>query len=113
MRIITLEDVTSRMLTADEKGWLEQRDKHAWVQQNEELFGREVIAGSGEIEVGSVPEKLAESAPDNYDSWKIRELKEEGEGREPAVDFTGCTKKEDFVLALRSWDLEHPDTDKE
>lgn len=116
MRTITAEDVKSRALTADEKGWLAQRDRHAEVEENEALFGREVVAGSGEIEAGTGPQTPATPAKDDddgddYDSWKIRELKEEGEARTPPVDFTGCAKKEDFVLALRAWDLEHPEDD--
>lgn len=115
MRCITEEDVTTRPLTEDEKGWLRQRDRHSWVNLNEELHGRPVEKGSDEREVGvgpATPILHSEQAADNYDSWKIKELKEEGEGRSPAVDFTGCSKKEDYVLALRSWDLEHPDNEE-
>lgn len=118
MRMITQEDVTTRPLTENEKGWLRQRDRHAQVDLNEELFGRPVEADSDEREVGVGPhsstghgrEAGSDGDYDNYDQWKIRELKEEGEARTPPVDFTGCTKKEDFVLAMRSWDLEHPET---
>jgi hypothetical protein len=115
MRTITSDDVTGRMLSADEKGYLEQRGRHADVELNESLFGREVVAGSGEIEVGSGPAAAPEmpAAEDNYDQWKNQELLDEGGARVPPVDFTGCTKKADYVLALRAWDLEHPDTDKE
>jgi hypothetical protein len=112
MRIITAEDIEGRPLTEDEKGWLRQRDRHAEVDRNEAIHGRRVQDGSDELEFGTGSQPTApiqDDDGDNYDSWKIKELKEEGEGRKPAVDFTGCTKKEDYVLALRAWDLEHPE----
>src|SRR6478609_2459960 len=105
MRTITREDVMSRALTADEKGYLLDRDRHDEVAANEALFGREVEAGSGEIEVGTGNAGAAsdlEDEGDDYESWKIRELKEEGEGREPAVDFSNCSVKADYVAALRA-----------
>lgn len=116
MRTITAEDILDHALTENEKGWLRQRDKGHWVDENERLFGRPVEDGSDDREVGVGPSSAStektDEPTDNYDSWKIKELKEEGEGRTPAVDFTGCSKKEDYVLALRSWDLEHPDNEE-
>lgn len=113
MRYFTAEDIEGRPLTEEEKGWLRQRERFAEVNRNEELFGREVVAGSGEIEVGTGHKPDTESDGDNYDQWKIKELREEGEARVPPVDFTGCTLKEHFVLAMRAWDMEHPETTEE
>lgn len=122
MLTITEEDVTTRPLNENEKIWLRQRSRHAEVDRNELLFGRPVEAGSEEREVGVgqqqflTPDQMPTTTPpaeDNYDSWKIKELKEEGEARTPAVDFTGCSLKEHYILALRSWDLEHPETNEE
>jgi len=111
MRIITAEEIENRELTPQEKGWLRQRERFADIKRNEELFGRPVIEGEPEREAGVGPATpvipSANVDADNYDSWKIKELKEEGEARTPPVDFTGCAKKEDYVLALRSWDIEH------
>lgn len=101
MRNITQEDIEGRSLSAEEKGWLHQRGRHAEVELNEELYD-----GSTRLN-----RETGVNGEDNYDQWKIKELKEEGEGRVPPVDFTGCTLKEHFVLALRSWDLEHPEED--
>lgn len=115
MRTITREDVEGRPLTADEIGYLEQRERFADIELNESLFGRRVSDDSDEREVGTGPAQNAGAASDSdgddYESWKIRELKEEGEGRTPPVDFTGCAKKEDYVLALRAWDIDHPEDD--
>ena len=96
MRVLTKEDIEGRELTDDEKGWLVQRDRHAEVAKNEELFGGDYVEG----EPGA-------SDPDNYDSWKNQELLDEGAKRDPAVDFAGCTKKSDYVAALRAWDEEY------
>lgn len=107
MRNITAENILERELTSDEKGWLIQREKFALVAANEAEFGRPVIDGEPDREVGVGKTADDESDGDNYEQWKVAELKEEGEGRTPAVDFTGCSKKADYVLALRAWDMEH------
>lgn len=99
MRNITQEDIMSRALTPEEKGWLRQRDRHAEVEQNEELFdGEEEDEGDAE-----------DSDTDNYSSWKNKELIDEAARRDPPVDFTGLTKKSEYVEALRAWDAEHPE----
>lgn len=98
MRIITQEDIEGRALTPEEKGWLEQRDRHAEVERNEELFDGEEEDDEG-----------LESEADNYAAWKNKELLEEGARREPPVDFSGATKKSEYIAALRAWDVEHPE----
>lgn len=108
MRNITREDIEGRPLTAEEKGWLCQRDRYADVDLNEALYGRPVQEGQDEIEFGP-HSTLIQDEGDDYDSWKIKELKEEGEGRDPAVDFSGCTKKDEYITALRAWDAAHPE----
>lgn len=109
MRNITQEDIEGRPLTADEKGWLRQRDRHGEVDLNEALHGRPVIEGEDEIEFGGGAESPTEGEGDDYDSWKKSELKEEGESRTPPVDFSGCTNKLEMVAALRAWDAAHPE----
>lgn len=114
MRTITAEDVRTRALTGDEKGWLRDRDRHGEVDLNEEIFGREVVEGSGELQFGTGPATVGgtdEDEGDDYENWKKQELIDEGAGREPAVDFTGCNVKADYVAALRAWDVAHPEDD--
>lgn len=45
---------------------------------------------------------------DDYDSWKLGELKAEAEKRE-GLDATGLTKKPDLIAALRTWDAANPE----
>lgn len=110
MRKITAADVEERPLTAEEKGWLRQRDRHAEVDLNESIHGRPVIEGEDEIEGALFGQNSGdEDEGDDYESWKKAELLEEGAGRTPAVDFSGCTTKADMVAALRAWDAAHPE----
>lgn len=114
MRKITAADIESRPLTAEEKGWLRQRDRHADVDLNEAIHGRPVVEGEDEIEGALFGAQNAGDAGgvdegDDYESWKKQELIDEGNGRTPAVDFTGCTTKADLVAALRAWDAAHPE----
>jgi len=115
MRNITRADIESRPLTAEEKGWLRQRDRHAEVDLNEALHGRPVIEGEDEIErelgVGpsSTPAEGGVDEGDDYDNWKKAELREEGESRTPPVDFTGCTSRAEMIAAMRAWDAAHPE----
>lgn len=99
MRSITKEDIETRALTADEKGWLIDRERQADVDRNEELF---------DADDEDDPELDADS--DNYGSWKNKELLAEGARREPPVDFTEFEdKKSGYVAALRAWDVAHPE----
>jgi hypothetical protein len=102
MRNITAEDIKNRALTDDEKGWLLQRDRHADVAKNEELFdGSEDDASESSDEFD-----------DEYDSWKNRELLDEGAKRDPAVDFSAYDQnKAGYIAALRAWDQEHPEAE--
>lgn len=87
-------------LTDDDKLWLADRmspelaDK---VAANEARF-------SGAAEGGDDDDEFS----DDYDSWKVAELKAEAETRD-GLDITGLTKKPEFIAALRTWDQAHPE----
>lgn len=44
---------------------------------------------------------------DDYDQWKVTELKEEAATRTPAVEVASDARKPDIITALRAWDREH------
>lgn len=48
---------------------------------------------------------------DDYDSWKLSELRTEAETREGLADQSKA-KKPEVIAALRQWDAEHPDTEQ-
>jgi hypothetical protein len=53
---------------------------------------------------------VAELEPDDYDSWKVAELKEEAATRTPPVVVASDARKPDVIQALREWDREHGET---
>ena len=101
MRVITAEDIKSRALTEDEKGWLADRGRQADVAQNEKLF-------TGDEDDDESGDGLGADT-DNYDQWKNKELIDEAARREPPVDLSNCTKKAEYIAALRAWDVAHPE----
>jgi hypothetical protein len=51
---------------------------------------------------------------DDYDTWTVPQLKEEVESRKPHPNVTGTGAggkpiAADYIRALRSWDVEHPE----
>ena len=44
---------------------------------------------------------------DDYDSWKVQELKDEADSRQPRVQYASDARKPDLIAALREWDREH------
>jgi hypothetical protein len=87
-------------LSAEDKAWALDRDMAEKVAENEARFAE--AAKTDDSGDGSTPD-------DDYDKWKVEELKAEAEGREPAVDLTGKTLKADIIAALREWDAAYPD----
>jgi hypothetical protein len=116
-------------LSEDDKAWLRQRDRHAEIEANEDRFssGRSdfKVNDDDAAKIATEKDKLVstegtgtpaappELAPDDYDSWKVAELREEAGNREPAIDLTGVTVKADIIAALRTWDAAHPELIKE
>jgi hypothetical protein len=89
-------------LSGDDLKWLEQRmtpELDEKVQANQKRFSK------------AARHAADDEVTDNYDSWKVPELKEEAEKRK--IDVSGLTKKPDFIAALRTWDAENPDDDDE
>jgi hypothetical protein len=87
-----------KALTEEDMKWLSQRmtpELEDKINQNKSKFKTSAIK-TGEFQ-------------DDYDKWKVDELKTEAEGREPAIDVTGLKTKVDLIAALRTWDAEHPD----
>lgn len=52
---------------------------------------------------------VAELEPDDYDQWKVSELKEEAATRTPAVVVASDARKPDVIQSLREWDRKHGD----
>lgn len=48
---------------------------------------------------------------DDYDQWKVAELKAEADGRDPKVEYASDARKQDVIDGLRAWDREHGDTE--
>ena len=115
-------------LSEDDKAWLRQRDRHAEIEANEDRFssGRDFkandedqakideqkakIDGSSSSGDATAPSELP---PDDYDSWKVAELREEAGNRDPKIDLTGVTVKADIIAALRTWDAANPELIKD
>lgn len=82
-------------LSEDDLVWLNQRMTP--------VLAEKVAANQAEFAEESDADD-DDDVEDDYDSWKVAELKAEAETREPAIDLTGITKKPDFIAALRTWD---------
>jgi len=82
-------------LTEDDKAWLRDRDMHAEIETHEAKFAPE-------------PKDLTPAFDDDYDSWKIGELRAEAEARE-GLDTAGLKNKPDYIAALRTWDAANPE----
>lgn len=94
----------AKPLSKDDRTWLEQRltpDVVEKIEANDRQFSGDTKAVESEVEF-----------TDNYDKWKVEELKSEAEGREPPVDLTGITKKSELIAALRTWDAAYPDAEE-
>lgn len=92
-------------LSDDDRLWLEQRLTPELKDKIAENDARFVVDSESSDSTGTKAPEFA----DDYDKWKIDELKDEADGREPKVDITGLSKKADIIAALRTWDAEHPD----
>jgi hypothetical protein len=90
-------------LSEEDKGWALQRDMHEQVEANEKRFAKASEGDDGKTDAEGGP------TPDDYDKWKVEELRTEAESRDPAVDLTGVTLKADIIAKLREWDAEYPD----
>ena len=114
-------------LSEDDKAWLRQRDRHAEIEANEDRFssGRDFKAtDEDQAKIDEQKAKIdgstssgdaaaAQLPPDDYDSWKVAELREEASNRDPAIDLSGVTVKADLIAALRTWDAANPEQIKD
>jgi hypothetical protein len=92
-------------LTKEDKAWLSQRLTPELEVKMAENQARLAKKSGGE----STDKNTGDGFTDDYDKWKIDELKAEAEGREPAIELAGVTKKQDLIAVLRTWDKAHPD----
>jgi len=97
-------------LSEEDIAWASQRDMHDKIQANRDRFSKK--AGAVDADDDS---KIVDAAPDgddepadDYDSWKVAELREEAGKRDPVVDVEGL-KKDEIIAALRDWDAANPD----
>lgn len=104
----------TKPLSEDDKAWLRDRDRHAEIDAHEAQFSTaaddEPADDDDEItesETGADVEDV--EIEDDYDDWKLAELKDEANGRTPPVDIAGL-KKDQIITALRVWDGEHGKT---
>lgn len=88
-------------LSEDDEVWLNQR---LTPELKEKIAANKARFGGEDAEV----ETETSEFKDDYDSWKLAELKEEADNRGD-LDTTGFSKKADYIAALRTWDAEHPD----
>lgn len=101
-------------LSDDDKLWLSQRmtpELQDKITANETRFGNEdgenSSFGNEGVEGGAAGENEAKF-DDDYESWKLAELKAEAEGRDD-LDVTGLKNRPDYIAALRTWDAANPD----
>jgi hypothetical protein len=96
-------------LSEDDKTWARDRDLHDKIAANEARFAQSNDAPSDDddiVESDGAAELEDTEETDDYDDWKLSELKDEAATRQPAVDVTGL-KKAEIITALRVWDGEH------
>ena len=73
-------------------------------EQKERLSAGDPLAGS---DTGD------DDFEDNYEEWKVAELKEEAGKREPAVPYEQNARKPQLIQALREWDKTYGDGESE
>ena len=52
--------------------------------------------------------EVSDPDADDYESWKVDELRTEAGSRTPPVDVPSGARKPELIAALRKWDSEHP-----
>lgn len=75
-----------------------------------ERAGEDPITVAIDLMGGETAEEAA-LVEDDYDQWKVSELKAEAEKREPPAtiaDGANAREKQPWVDALRRWDTENP-----
>ena len=85
-------------------------DDRAWAADREELLPK--IAENDARFAGGSDEDPPPPPPatvDDYDDWKVAELREEASKRVPAIEGVSSMKKEDVIAALRAWDADNPE----
>jgi hypothetical protein len=129
-----------KKLTEDDITWIRQAgflDAETRISRNAERFGTEVpevetpedtttrsaldpSATAGDLGPNvpgpidpTNPEGDGASGEDDYETWKVAELENECNTRDPKAEVvaTGANGpvKPDFIKALRLWDQEHPE----
>jgi hypothetical protein len=87
--------------------WAMQREElHAKVKANQEKFSKS--ASSDLASTDADPEEGNATPADDYDQWKLAELRDEAASRRPAVDVTDL-KTAEVIAAMRKWDAAHPE----
>lgn len=100
-------------LSEDDIAWASQRDMQDKIQANRDRFSKEVGAEDANddskiLDAGDDDTPAATEVEDDYDSWKVAELREEAGKRDPVVDVEGL-KKDEIIAALRDWDAANPE----
>jgi len=100
-------------LSEEDIAWASQRDMHDKIQANRDRFSKKAGAVDADDDskiVDAVGTEAGEDdePADDYDSWKVAELREEAGKRDPVVDVEGL-KKDEIIAALRDWDAANPD----
>jgi hypothetical protein len=98
--------------TIDWNAPLSDEDR-AWAVQRSPKYDKQIEANDAQFagKAAEVESDEDEGPIDEYDKWKVDELRAEAASREPAVDLTGITLKADIIAALRTWDAEYPDAE--
>jgi hypothetical protein len=103
-------------LSKADREWAMQRDELIpKVQANEEQFkaGTDKSKDDSSTDLTPSDEDLEEkpstgTVEDDYDQWKVAELRDEAAKRQPPVDVTDL-KKDEIITAMRAWDAAHPE----
>lgn len=93
-------------LSEDDIAWCLDRDMHDKVKANQDRFSGEADDEPPVVVVDN--DNPPAELEDDYDSWKVAELREEAGKRNPVVDVEGL-KKDEIITALRAWDAANPE----
>lgn len=94
-------DIKARALTSEEKGWLEQRDRHADIAENDRLFPYEE-----EEDLDDEDDSEADVAPDPYADQTTADLVKIAKSRGIVLPSRG--RKADVIALLREYDAANP-----
>lgn len=92
--------------------WASQRDMQDKIQANRDRFSKKAGAvdsndDSTIIDANDGVEVAPEA--DDYDAWKVAELREEASRRYPVIEGAASMRKDEVIAALREWDAANPE----